>query len=209
MFAALLLVALVVLFRVLVGIAASSEAGWLHEISWLHNFQPMGAVFLCCAATLPKRLAWVLPFSALIMSNVLLNAVYGESNFTAEALFQYVAFGLVGWIGWSLRKMPHGRSFAVLGGGALAGALAFYILSNTCSWAIEPLYPKTVYGWVQSLTTGLPGYVPSWVFLRNGLASSVVFTALFWVCVVRQSVSSTTVPSLSGQSRKSPAAISS
>ena len=30
-------------------------------------------------------------------------------------------------------------------------------------------------GWVQALTTGLPGFPPTWVFLRNSLVSDLGF----------------------------------
>jgi hypothetical protein len=34
-------------------------------------------------------------------------------------------------------------------------------------------------GWIQALTTGLPGYPPTWTFFRNTLLSGGLFTGLF------------------------------
>ena len=34
---------------------------------------------------------------------------------------------------------------------------------------------STLAGWLQSNTTGLPGYEPSWLFLRNGIAGDLFF----------------------------------
>jgi hypothetical protein len=38
---------------------------------------------------------------------------------------------------------------------------------------------KTLNGWWQALTTGLPGYPPTWMFLKNTLLSGGLFTGLF------------------------------
>jgi hypothetical protein len=55
----------------------------------------------------------------------------------------------------------------------------FYLVSNTASWFYEPGYAKTLAGWIQALTTGLPGYPPTWAFLLKTLLSSGLFTGLF------------------------------
>jgi hypothetical protein len=56
--------------------------------------------------------------------------------------------------------------------------LAFYFVTNSVSWLVEPAYAKTAGGWLQALTTGLPGYAPTWTFLRNSLLSDLGFSAL-------------------------------
>ena len=43
----------------------------------------------------------------------------------------------------------------------------------------DPGYPKTLAGWLQALTTGLPGYPPTWTFFRNSFLSGGLFTGLF------------------------------
>jgi hypothetical protein len=40
-------------------------------------------------------------------------------------------------------------------------------------------YAKTFAGWIQAITTGLPGYPPTWEFFRNTLLSGGLFTGLF------------------------------
>ena len=57
-------------------------------------------------------------------------------------------------------------------------SLAFYLLTNTVSWLSSPAYAKTLAGWVQALTTGEPGYLPTWYFLRNSLVSDLGFSLL-------------------------------
>jgi hypothetical protein len=40
-------------------------------------------------------------------------------------------------------------------------------------------YAKTLAGWIQALTTGRPGYPPTWEFFRGTLLSGGIFTGLF------------------------------
>jgi hypothetical protein len=61
----------------------------------------------------------------------------------------------------------------------LIGALIFYVVTNIASWMFDPGYPKTLPGLFQALTTGLPGYPPTWTFLKNTLISGGLFTGLF------------------------------
>ena len=79
------------------------------------------------------------------------------------------------WIGTLLRQ----RSWFLLIGGSLGAALAFYLVTNTGTWALSGQYAKTWAGWIQCQTTGLPGYAPAWMFLKGQLAASVLFTPLF------------------------------
>jgi hypothetical protein len=65
----------------------------------------------------------------------------------------------------------------------LGGSFFFYLTTNTASWLYEPGYAKTAAGWLQALTTGLPGYAPTWTFYRNTLVSDLLFTAIFLACI--------------------------
>jgi hypothetical protein len=40
-------------------------------------------------------------------------------------------------------------------------------------------YAKTLAGWIQALTTGRPGFPPTWEFFRSTLFSGGIFTGLF------------------------------
>jgi hypothetical protein len=152
----------------------------LQQPEWLPNFSPMAALCLCGAAFLPKRLAIVVPFVALLGTDLILNAHYGFPLFTVEFLGKTVAFAVVAALGWQLRKNP--RAGVVLPA-VLGGSLFFYIATNTASWLYEPGYAKTAAGWIQALTSGLPGYAPTWAFYRNTLAGDMVFAVLFLACM--------------------------
>ena len=152
----------------------------LEQPEWLPNFSPMAALCLCGAAFLPRRLAIAVPLVALLGTDLVLNAHYGFPLFTVEFFGTIVAFAAVAALGWQLRKNPRA---SVIFPAVLGGSLFFYIATNTASWLYEPGYAKTAAGWLQALTTGLPGYAPTWVFYRNTLAGDLLFTALFLACM--------------------------
>lgn len=62
--------------------------------------------------------------------------------------------------------------------GVAACSILFYILTNTLSWWVMPEYSKSVAGLVQALTTGVPGFPPTWTFLRSSLLSDLGFSML-------------------------------
>lgn len=152
----------------------------LHQPDWLPNFSPMAALCLCGAAFLPRRVAIALPIVALLGTDLVLNAHYNFPLFTVEFLGKTIAFAVVAALGWSLRK--NARPGVILPA-VLGSSLFFYLVTNTSSWLYEPGYAKTWAGWLQALTTGLPGFAPTWVFYRNTLASDLLFTALFLACI--------------------------
>lgn len=154
----------------------------LQQPEWLPNFSPMAALCLCGAAFLPRRLAIVVPLVALFGTDVVLNAHLGFPLFTIEFFGKTVAFAAVIALGWQLRKNP--RPGVILPA-VLGGSFFFYIVTNTTSWLTltEPSYAKTAAGWLQALTTGLPGFPPTWMFYRNTLAGDMLFAALFLACM--------------------------
>jgi hypothetical protein len=66
---------------------------------------------------------------------------------------------------------------------AVGASVLFYVVTNTGAWLASPLYARTAAGWVQALTTGLPGYPSTLVFYRHTLASDLIFTGLFLLCI--------------------------
>ena len=63
--------------------------------------------------------------------------------------------------------------------GALAGAVFFYLATNTDAWIRDPLYVKTAAGWWQAMTVGRPEFPPTLLFFRNTLVSDLLFTGVF------------------------------
>lgn len=175
MLVAALLLFLVVAFRVVLGVTH------MHDAAWLHNFSPLAAVALCGAIYLPRRVAYLLPLAALLVSDLLINASYGVALVSGEMLSRYLALVLVSGIGFSLRKRA--RAPLVLGG-AVLGSVLFFLLTNTASWLTEPAYAKAAAGWLQAMTTGVPGVRPTTLeFFRNTLLSDLLFTSVFISCM--------------------------
>lgn len=151
-----------------------------HVIAGMQNFSPVGALVLCGAAYFPRRWAIVLPFVALFITDLILNAIYHAPLLAWATVPQYVAFALIAAIGWALRGNPAvGRIF----GASIVASVLFYLVTNTAAWALKPEYEGGFAAWRQALTTGLPGYAPTWQFFRNTLVSDLVFTGLFVACI--------------------------
>jgi hypothetical protein len=141
------------------------------------NFSATYALAFCAGVYLPRRMAWWLPLSGLLVTDLCLNLFYYQTSpVSGYMLVNYLGFAVIIGLG----QMFHARSswLALLGGGLL-GAILFYLLTNTAAWIQNPFYAKTLQGWVQALTVGLPQYPPTWMFFRSTLLSSGLFTSLF------------------------------
>ncbi len=175
MFAALSLLVVVVVYRILSGFLGSGD------FHWAHNFAPVAAVALCGAVYLPRRIAAVLPIAMLFISDLVLNLFhYHQPFFTFDILPRYAALGLISYMGFALR----GRSnIPRLLGASFAGSIIFFVITNTGSWLYQPEYAKTAAGWVQAMTTGMPRFPSTLWFYRYTLISDLFFTLLFAICM--------------------------
>jgi len=152
--------------------AASRWPGMLPQ-----NFSAAHALLFCAAFWLRGWIGWVLPMATIIVTDVLLNLFfYAEPVMVPELISNWMILGLfVVLAKWLARRRSYGRVFL----GTLLGALLFYLVSNTVSWLVNPAYAKTIAGWVQALTVGLPGLPPTWMFGLNSLLGTGLFTGLF------------------------------
>ena len=141
------------------------------------NFSAAYAIAFCGAVYFSGAMAWWLPLGTLLATDIALNAFYyHETVFSWYMLVKTLGFVAIVAIGKLFSKRD--GWFKLLGGGLL-GAILFYLITNTASWIYNPGYAKTLLGWWQALTTGIPGLPPTWEFFRNTLMSSGLFTALF------------------------------
>lgn len=171
-FTALLLLVAVVIYRVGAGFASADVA------AQLAGFAPFAALVLGVAVLAPNaRWTWV-PAVAFLVSDVILNVVVYKTS----AIHPYMLLGIGFYTVLFLVGRPLSRRASLalpyLGSTVLA-VVAFHLLANSVSWAINPLYAKNIAGLVQAQTTGLPGYLPSWAFLLKSLAGNLGFAALF------------------------------
>ena len=152
--------------------AASRWPGMLPQ-----NFRAAHALLFCAAFWLPGWMGWVLPLATIIVTDILLNLFhYSMPVMVPELVVNWMILALfVVLAKWLARRRSYGRVFL----GTLIGALLFYLVSNTVSWMVNPAYAKTIAGWVQALTVGLPGFPPTWLFGLKSLLGTSLFTGLF------------------------------
>ena len=127
--------------------AASRWPGMLPQ-----NFSAAHALLFCAAFWLPGWMGWVLPLATIIVTDILLNLFhYSMPVMVPELVVNWMILALfVVLAKWLARRRSYGRVFL----GTLIGALLFYLVSNTVSWLVNPVYAKSIAGWVQALTVG-------------------------------------------------------
>ena len=141
------------------------------------NFSAAYALAFCGGVYFTGAMAWWLPLGTLFATDVLLNVFYyHEPVFSGYMLVKTLSFAAL--IGLGRLFSPRTNWWKLLGGGLL-GAVLFYFITNTASWLNNPAYAKTLAGWIQALTTGVPNFPSTWEFFRNTLLSGGLFTSLF------------------------------
>ncbi|MBI2104856.1 MAG: hypothetical protein HYT90_04655 [Candidatus Omnitrophica bacterium] len=127
------------------------------------NATPVMAIALFGGTYLSKRWSIILPLAIVALSDLLI-------GWHRTIPFTWGAFALTGMLGWWLRRR---LSAARILGGALAGSLLFFLISNFGVWVLERLYPPTAAGLWACYAAGIP-------FFRATLLGDLVYTvALF------------------------------
>ena len=130
----------------------------------LPNVSPVAAMALFGGAYFAdKKLAFMVPFAALLLSDLLL----GLHN---TMIFVYAGFALTVIIGFMIkdRVSVTNTAFAVL-----ASSVLFFLLTNFGAWMTSPLYTKTAEGLMQAYAAGIP-------FFQNSLIGNLVFAAIIF-----------------------------
>lgn len=170
MLPALILVLVVTLYRVSYAIGGAN-ADWA-------NFSPVAAVLLCSAAYLPRKAVFLAALGPLVGADIFLNAHYHAPLLDTGMISRYFCFGLILLLGFIARKQQQYKTLLVFGL-TFAGSCLFFLFTNTESWLALAGYQKTLQGWWQAMTAGLPGYPPTLLFFRNTVLSDLFFTAVF------------------------------
>ena len=130
----------------------------------LPNVSPVAAMALFGGAYFAdKRMAFLVPFVALFLSDLLL----GLHN---SMIFVYAGFALTVAIGFLLqsRVTVTNTAFAVVTSSAL-----FFLLTNFGAWMTSGLYAKTAGGLMQAYAAGIP-------FFQNSLLGNLVYAAVIF-----------------------------
>ncbi len=129
------------------------------------NFTPVGAVGLYAGARMSPRTAWMVPLSALLVSDIFV----GFYDWTVM-LAVYVGFMLAPVIGWLMLRGP--AKATRVGTAVVINAVVFYLVSNFGVWAAG-YYPPTLAGLVACYIAGLP-------FLGIALAGDSFYSVLLF-----------------------------
>lgn len=127
------------------------------------NVTPVVAVALFSGAVLPRRWSLVVPLAIMGVSDWLI-------GFTPQMISGWLAFLLVGCLGWLLRQR---RSVPRLVLASLSSSTLFFLVSNFGVWLEGRLYPLTLAGLRDCYVAGIP-------FYRNMLAGDLCYTAVFF-----------------------------
>lgn len=150
----------------------------------LWNTAPLVAMCFGGGLLLGFRFCWV-PALLLVVSDLFLGLTHGTGVgvYTLTNAIAYTAFAC---IGAAVGRGAVRSRWWVLLVGTLSSSVLFYALGNTWAWMASPEYAKTLAGWWQSQTVGIPGpYPPSLFFLRNALIGDSIWCLLaaplfFW-----------------------------
>jgi hypothetical protein len=148
--------------------------------SLLPNFSPMMALSIVSSVYLARQFgALVAPCVFLITEFFYLgwNSQSTGTIFSIWILLGPALYLILGWTGNVY--MASGRNLVKFVLCSLVSSLAFYLVTNTVCWWGGMEYPQTFAGWIQANTTGIPGYPPTWLFLRNGSLGDLGFTLAF------------------------------
>lgn len=157
------------------------------EISyWIAS--PLLPLLLCCAALQKNRLIGLSFVVGVLLLQPILTLFQGGKPSITWSLLMLPCYACYWVAGRLLRRKKENvqrpaleNSSLSIGLGSLVctgfvASVAFYLLSNSFTWALGGSYERSLAGWWQANTVGVPGYPPAFLFLRALLVSQVVFT---------------------------------
>ena len=128
------------------------------------NVAPIAAMALFGGAYfMDRKLAFILPFAALLLSDLVL-------GFHDSMVFVYAAFALTVVMGFWLQT--HRRVLPIVGV-TLASSLLFFLVTNFGAWLSHDMYPRTLEGLASAYAAGIP-------FLRNTVLGDLGFVLVMF-----------------------------
>jgi len=127
------------------------------------NIAPIAALALFSGAKIDKKIAYVLPLSAMVISDFFL-------GFHSTMFYVYFSFLLITLIGRAVGK--NNRVFFLFWITIFSSVL-FYLITNFGVWASTAIYTKNMSGLINCYLMGLP-------FLRNTIIGDLFYTSVFF-----------------------------
>lgn len=143
--------------------AAVLGAIFLRLMPHAPNVAPIAALALFSGVQLPGWKGFLVPLTAMIISDIFL-------GFHATVPFVYGSFLFIVGIGYVLRKKISPVSIAL---GSLSGSLLFFIITNFGVWFTSSMYEKSVAGLMYCYQMGLP-------FFRNTVIGDLLYVGVFF-----------------------------
>jgi hypothetical protein len=139
--------------------------GALIRVTQALNFAPVGAISLFAGARLRGWPAYALPLVLMAITDPFLG------GYTMATPFVYASFLISVWIGTQLRKSENPL---VIGTGALAGSIQFFLVTNFAAW-LEPQlhYARSLQGLLHCYSMAVP-------FFGRTLASDLLYAGLLF-----------------------------
>lgn len=134
----------------------------LRLLPHIPNITPIAAIALFGGVYLNKRLAFILPLAAMLISDYFI-------GFHNTMIYVYGSFIIIGLIGLHLRT--HKTVVNVILG-TLAGSILFFFITNAGVW-IQGAYARDITGLYNSLIMGLP-------FFRYTVSGDLLYVGLFF-----------------------------
>jgi hypothetical protein len=140
-----------------------------------HNFSPViGMAIFAGAVLVDKKLAFVLPIAAMLLSDIMFEVFNIAPGFWGWG--QLVGYGILALITMFSFTMKKINVQNVLGY-SIISSLVFFFLSNSATFIFDNpiyhLYPQTGSGYYACLVAGIP-------FLKNGLVADLTFSVLLF-----------------------------
>ncbi|MFL6742145.1 MAG: DUF6580 family putative transport protein [Sphingomicrobium sp.] len=150
--------------RLLALLSAIVVAAALRLVPHPPNYTPIGAMALFGGAYFGRQaLAFAAPLGAMLLSDAIL-------GFHPYMWATYLSVLLIVLIGWTVaRRITPLR----IGGGAIAGSVVFFLLTNFSVWLGSSVYQQTAAGLAACYVAAIP-------FFQNTLAGDLFYSALLF-----------------------------
>ena len=167
----------IIIASILVIVAAT-----LKVVTFPNSFTPIIAIALFCGAVFQdKKMAFVVPVLAMLLSDVMLEFSGKATGFYGWGqLANYACLLFVTFLGMGMKKI----NVLSVAGFSLASSILFYFLSNSITFLFSNgYYENSLNGYLLCMEAGLP-------FLQKGilvdLAYSSVFFSVYYFYVVKE-----------------------
>jgi hypothetical protein len=157
--------------KMTVVLAVASTLIRLTHLRSLANITPLGALSSFSGSRVRSWLAFAVPLAVMVVSDVLLNRIYGDFAFNPFVYACYALNVLWGWL--FLKKI----TFARVGGVSVLGSVQFFLVTNFGVWlmyhGVAREYELSASGLIQCYAAGVP-------FFFRTLAGDLGYSALFF-----------------------------